>query len=67
MIKGTSGRGFEGFIPEFLELIKKVMKDEMNQEFEYELELVSEGDYGRLDVVTRKWSGMMGRLVDGVS
>lgn len=65
LIKGTSGRGFEGFIPEFLELIKKVMKDEMNQEFEYELELVSEGDYGRLDVVTRKWSGMMGRLVDG--
>ena len=62
-----TGRGFEGFIPEFLKLIKKVMKEEMDQEFDYELELVSEGDYGRFDVVTRKWSGMMGRLVDGVS
>ena len=38
----------------------------MGQEFDYELELVSEGDYGKFDVVTRRWSGMMGKLVDGV-
>ncbi|XP_038068083.1 glutamate receptor 1-like [Patiria miniata] len=57
--------GIQGFIKEFLIHLKRVMEEELGQNFEYELELVSEGDYGRYDIVTNSWSGLMGRLVNG--
>ena len=35
-------------------------------EFEYKIELVGEGEYGRLDATTGRWSGLMEKLVEGV-
>ena len=58
--------GIQGFIPEFLKHLKKLMEEELGHDFSYELELVSDGDYGRYDIDSHSWSGLMGRLVNGV-
>ncbi|XP_071794215.1 glutamate receptor 1-like [Asterias amurensis] len=57
--------GIQGFIPEFLKHLKKLMEEELGHDFSYELELVSDGDYGRYDIDSHSWSGLMGRLVNG--
>lgn len=62
-----SGQGFVGYIPELLRAIKVVMENELGLPFDYEIELVSEGQYGRLDATTGRWSGLMEKLVEGVS
>lgn len=43
------------------------MENELGLPFDYEIELVSEGQYGRLDATTGRWSGLMEKLVEGVS
>merc|ERR1719193_785723 len=44
--------GLQGFIPVFLKNLKRIMEDELGHVFTYELELASEGDYGRYDIVS---------------
>ncbi|XP_071488742.1 glutamate receptor 3-like [Diadema antillarum] len=60
-----SGQGFIGYIPELLRNIKMVMENELGLDFEYTIELVGEGEYGRLDYTTGRWSGLMEKLVEG--
>ncbi|XP_063956315.1 glutamate receptor 1-like [Lytechinus pictus] len=60
-----SGQGFIGYVPELLRNIKIVMENELGLPFDYEIELVGEGEYGRLDATTGRWSGLMEKLVEG--
>lgn len=62
-----SERGFYGYIPTILEKVKRVMEDELGLPFDYQLELVSDGDYGRYDSVENRWSGLMSKLTEGHS
>lgn len=43
------------------------MEEELGLPFDYQLELVSDGDYGRYDSVENRWSGLMAQLTEGVS
>ncbi|XP_072038079.1 glutamate receptor 1-like isoform X1 [Amphiura filiformis] len=55
--------GYQGFIPDLLEEIKKVMEHD-GMDFTYELELMSEGNYGRRDSVSGQWDGMIQELIE---
>ncbi|XP_033110451.1 glutamate receptor 3-like [Anneissia japonica] len=57
----TNGR-FEGFIMELLEEIKNSIK---RIEFNYEVELVPDGKYGRPGKYDNIWSGMVGEVYRG--
>ncbi|XP_071965770.1 glutamate receptor 3-like [Antedon mediterranea] len=57
----TNGR-FEGFIMELLEEIKNSIK---RIEFNYEVELVPDGKYGRPGKYNQIWSGMVGEVYRG--
>ncbi|XP_072038081.1 glutamate receptor 1-like isoform X3 [Amphiura filiformis] len=60
---GFQDFGYEGYIPELLEAIKKVMEDD-GMDFTYKLELMSEGNYGRKDSVSGQWDGMIQELIE---
>ena len=58
--------GYEGYIPELLDMIKVVLEEE-GIDFNYKLELMSEGNYGRKDSVSGQWDGMIQELIEDVS
>ncbi|XP_033116460.1 glutamate receptor 1-like, partial [Anneissia japonica] len=51
---------FRGYIMDLLEEIARVVK---GINFEYEVELVADGKYGRRDEYSNEWDGMIGELV----
>ena len=46
-----------------IDLLKRLAKD---LQFKYTLELVSDNKYGSYDETTKKWSGMVGDLIEEV-
>lgn len=52
---------FEGYCAELASEIAKHVG------FTYQLELVSDGKYGARDLESKRWNGMVGELVYGVS
>ncbi|XP_071955218.1 glutamate receptor ionotropic, kainate 2-like [Antedon mediterranea] len=61
MVKDTSvseGVEYEGYCIELLDYLAQML------DFEYNLTLVEDGNYGILDPKTGKWNGMVGELID---
>ena len=65
--QAINDRGYEGYIPELLVEIKRVLEDDAGIDFKYKLELMSEGNYGRKDAVSGQWDGMIQELIEDVS
>lgn len=61
--QAINDRGYEGYIPELLVEIKRVLEAE-RIDFKYKLELMSEGNYGRKDAVSGQWDGMIQELIE---
>lgn len=55
---------FEGFIMDLLERIKTHIR---GIDFDYEVELVPDGNYGRKERYSHIWNGMVGEVVRRVS
>lgn len=60
----TGNGRFEGYVMELLERIRSVIR---GIDFEYEVELVSDGKYGAPGPYSKIWNGMVGEVVRGVS
>ena len=58
---------FYGIVPEILQHIKRIFQDDMGMEFNYRIELVAEGYYGKRNPNTGDWDGMVKELQDSVS
>ncbi|PIK39600.1 putative glutamate receptor 1 [Apostichopus japonicus] len=56
---------YEGYAWELIKDVKKVFEEEMGIDFNFEITLMSRGQYGSLDLSTGEWDGMIRELIDG--
>lgn len=56
---------YQGYSWELLKEVKKVFEEEMGIPFDFQITLMSPGQYGSLDLSTGEWDGMIRELIDG--
>ncbi|KAJ8037353.1 Glutamate receptor 2 [Holothuria leucospilota] len=56
---------YEGYSWELLKEVKKFFEEEMEIPFDFQVTLMSPGQYGSLDLSTGEWDGMIRELIDG--
>ena len=61
-VKDADGKEkYDGFTVELLDRVAEMAN------FDYTIEIPDDGNFGVLDRKTKKWNGMMGAVVHGVS